>query len=122
MNYLLIQIFICLLIAGLIGLIIGWFLRGGCKKELRENDNIWDTKLKNTNNTWNDKVQGLMIGKKSMIEKSNRPWEKKIKNMEEKLKIAENKIRELNKNHPIPHTKAIKLIKASMPNNIPPSS
>lgn len=36
MSYLLAQIWLCLLIAGLIGLIIGWLLRGGCKNKVVE--------------------------------------------------------------------------------------
>ncbi len=43
MNYLLIQIVLCLLIAGLIGLVIGWFLRGMYKnKLLKKYDNTVD--------------------------------------------------------------------------------
>jgi len=46
MNYLLVEIFLCLLLAGVIGLVIGWFLRGGCKQELLQNTNIWIEKMK----------------------------------------------------------------------------
>jgi|GEM_PF-725263 len=41
MNYLLSQIWICLLLAALIGGIIGWILRGGCKKKLAAIDYDW---------------------------------------------------------------------------------
>jgi len=46
MNYLLLEIFLCLLLAGVIGLVIGWFLRGGCKKKLLDNNNLWIDKIK----------------------------------------------------------------------------
>lgn len=59
MSYLLMQIFICLLIAGLIGLLIGWLLRGGCKNELRDNDNNWNNKLDESNAAWKNKVHSL---------------------------------------------------------------
>lgn len=36
MNYLLVEILACLLIAGLIGAIIGWLLRGGCSKKIKD--------------------------------------------------------------------------------------
>ena len=60
MSYLLVQILVCLLIAGLIGLAIGWLLRGGCSGKLKENDNHWNEQL-------NHKVQGLMLEKKREV-------------------------------------------------------
>jgi len=60
MSYLLMQILICLLIAGLIGMIIGWLLRGGCKGVLKDNDTQWENKLLDTNNSWEQKIQGLL--------------------------------------------------------------
>ncbi|HID82619.1 MAG TPA: DUF4332 domain-containing protein [Chromatiales bacterium] len=41
MSYLLSQIWICLLLAALIGGIIGWFLRGGCRKKLEAVEADW---------------------------------------------------------------------------------
>jgi hypothetical protein len=35
-SYLLIEILACLLIAGLIGAVIGWLLRGGCNKKIKD--------------------------------------------------------------------------------------
>jgi predicted flap endonuclease-1-like 5' DNA nuclease len=60
MSYLLIQILVCLLIAGLIGLVIGWLLRGGCSGVLSDNDTSWGAKLDESNATWEDKVSGLV--------------------------------------------------------------
>ncbi len=45
MSYLLGQIFICLLIAGLIGAVIGWLLRGGCSKRIRDCEEEWKMKV-----------------------------------------------------------------------------
>jgi len=64
MSYLLVQILVCLLIAGLIGLIIGWLLRGGCSGKLEENDKHWNLQLDDKNNEWQNRVQGLMLEKK----------------------------------------------------------
>ena len=41
MSYLLSQIWICLLLAALIGGIIGWLLRGGCRKKLEAVETDW---------------------------------------------------------------------------------
>lgn len=41
MSYLLSQIWICLLLAALIGGVIGWFLRGGCRKKLEAVELDW---------------------------------------------------------------------------------
>ncbi len=71
MSYLLMQILVCLLIAGAIGLAIGWLLRGGCQNELLENDGIWETKLEETNGSWEGKIQGLMSDHGSEIERNN---------------------------------------------------
>ena len=72
MSYLLVQIFICLLIAGLIGLLIGWLLRGGCRNELVENDKYWDEKLNGNDAIWEHKIQTLLSEKKSENENINR--------------------------------------------------
>ena len=46
MSYLLAQILICLLIAGLIGFIIGWlWSRFGWRKKLVDNDELWESKI-----------------------------------------------------------------------------
>jgi len=50
MSYVFLKILLCLLLAGVIGLVIGWFFRGGCKKSLLENDNQWKDKMKSLTN------------------------------------------------------------------------
>jgi len=52
MSYLLMQIFVCLLIAGLIGMVIGWLLRGDHKKVLEERDQQWKHKINQLEQRW----------------------------------------------------------------------
>lgn len=72
MSYLLAQILICLLIAGIIGAIIGWLLRGGCNceeelqaKELELNERLaladaqWETKIQALEGDFNTQKQSL---------------------------------------------------------------
>jgi len=84
MNYLLIEILACLLIAGLIGVFIGWLLRGGCKNLLLENDNLWKNTLKDTNSSWENKIQGLMSKSRSTTESTNL----KILTLQDKLNVS----------------------------------
>ena len=61
MNYLIIQILLCLLVAGLIGLIIGWLIsKISYKKMLLNNDDIWYQKLTKDKSEWEKKVQGVI--------------------------------------------------------------
>jgi nucleotidyltransferase/DNA polymerase involved in DNA repair len=57
MSYLLAQILICLLIAGLIGAVIGWLLRGGCSSKLRDCEDEWKMKMGSLESEWNSKLQ-----------------------------------------------------------------
>ena len=57
MNYLLIQILLCLFIAGLIGLVIGWFLRGMYKNKLLHRYQESNINLNENNNRWSEKVE-----------------------------------------------------------------
>ncbi len=45
MSFLLAQILVCLLIAGLIGAIIGWFLRGNCSNAVKKCEEEWRLRL-----------------------------------------------------------------------------
>ncbi len=81
MSYLLAQILVCLLVAGLIGGIIGWLLRGGCKNKLRDNDEHWEERIKNTTSNWETKVKGLILDK-----------EKYTKNSEDKLFLMQERV------------------------------
>jgi gas vesicle protein len=56
MSYLLAQILVCLLIAGLIGAIIGWLLRGGCSRKLRDCEDEWKMRVSSLENEYNSKV------------------------------------------------------------------
>lgn len=60
MSYILAQILICLLIAGIIGAIIGWIMRGGCncEEELLAKDLELSEKLALANAQWEKKLQG----------------------------------------------------------------
>jgi predicted flap endonuclease-1-like 5' DNA nuclease len=85
------QILVCLLIAGLIGMIIGWLLRGNPKKLLEENDKQWENKIINTNNEWEQKVQGLLDEHNEAIQEADF----KIINFRETINRAKNKIAKL---------------------------
>lgn len=56
MSYLLLQILICLLIAGLIGVAIGWLLRGNCSKKLQEHEEECEMKMRAVEREWNTKL------------------------------------------------------------------
>jgi gas vesicle protein len=57
MSYLLAQILVCLFIAGLIGAVIGWLLRGGCSKKLRDCEDECKMKMGSLESEWNSKLQ-----------------------------------------------------------------
>ncbi len=54
MSYLLIEILACLLIAGLIGAVIGWLLRGGCNKKIKDCEEECRMKLNSLESTYSD--------------------------------------------------------------------
>ncbi len=56
MSYLLAQIVVCLLIAGLIGAVIGWFLRGGCSRKLRDCEDEWKMKMGSLESEYHSKL------------------------------------------------------------------
>lgn len=56
MSFLLLQIMVCLLIAALIGGVIGWYLRGGCDKQLQEQNEECEMKLRAVEREWNTKL------------------------------------------------------------------
>ena len=57
MSYLLAKILICLLLAGLLGVVIGWLLRGGCSKRVRDCEDEWKMKMGSLESEWNSKLQ-----------------------------------------------------------------
>jgi predicted flap endonuclease-1-like 5' DNA nuclease len=50
------QILLCLLIAGLIGALIGWLLRGGCSKKIKLIEEEHEMKLREVEREWNTKL------------------------------------------------------------------
>ncbi len=54
MSYLLIEILVCLLIAGLIGAVIGWLLRGGCDKKIKDCEEECRMKLNSLESNYNN--------------------------------------------------------------------
>ena len=59
MNYLIVEILGCLVIAGIIGMVLGWFLRGGCRKKLKHNTLDWQEKLRIDNLAAKNKISLL---------------------------------------------------------------
>ncbi len=57
MSFILGQILVCLLIAGLIGAILGWLLRGGCSSKLRDCEDECKMKLGSLESEYNSKLQ-----------------------------------------------------------------
>ncbi len=57
MSYLLVQILLCLLIAGIIGAIIGWLLRGDCDTKIQECEKKWQRKMDELEANWSGKYQ-----------------------------------------------------------------
>ena len=61
MSYLVMQILLCLLIAAIIGFIIGWLFKNfRCSNELEESKLHWQGKLDEANSTWKTKMQGII--------------------------------------------------------------
>ncbi len=54
MSYLLIEILACLLLAGLIGAVIGWLLRGGCNKKISDCEEECRMKLNSLESSYNN--------------------------------------------------------------------
>ncbi len=96
MSYLLAQILICLLIAGLIGALVGWLLRGGCGRKLSENDEQWNLRLKALESEWESELDGISKDYDAKIssadgeikslkrdhESKNDEWSLKLKNQD----------------------------------------
>ena len=57
MSFILGQMLLCLLIAGLIGAIIGWLMRGSCSKKLRDCQDEWKMKMGSLESEYHTKLQ-----------------------------------------------------------------
>jgi len=98
MNYLLIQILVYLLIASLIGLVIGWLLRGGCTSKLLDKNKDWEEKLNANEITWKKQVQTLISEKendKKRMNHARKELKDKFVSLETRYKELENRNRHL---------------------------
>ena len=62
MDYLISQIWLCLAIAAILGGIIGWLLRGGCRKKLLDIESSWQDRyalIENENNVLTHQVKDI---------------------------------------------------------------
>jgi len=57
MSSLLINMGLCLLAAGVVGLVAGWLLRGGCHERIDENNELWERRLTNSGDEWENKLR-----------------------------------------------------------------
>lgn len=78
MSYLLAQILVCLIIAGLIGAVIGWLLRGGCSNKLKECEEEWKMKMGSLESEWNSKLQRESKGEKALQAQALAEHEKRV--------------------------------------------
>ncbi len=94
MSSLLGDIFICLLIAGFVGLVIGWFIgQLSYKEKLNSLKNEFKLKLNKNNDTWEAKIEKItaeytikLNEEKNSIELEKEKFNKRIKELIEKNK------------------------------------
>jgi predicted flap endonuclease-1-like 5' DNA nuclease len=96
MSYLLAQILVCLLIAGLIGAIIGWLLRGGCKNKLRELSDKWSTRYDTEKAIWQGKIDSAEAHVEKSVELNDSEWDMRLRDLES---TWENKVQALVENY-----------------------
>jgi len=65
MSYILAQILVCLLIAGLIGAVIGWFLRGNCTNAIKKCEEEWKQRVGALESNYNSKLNNYIESKES---------------------------------------------------------
>jgi len=82
MSYLLAQILVCLLVAGVIGGLIGWWLRGGCKKKLRSIENEWSAKYDTDRAIWQGKIDAAEEHIQRSLHKNNSEWDVRLRDAE----------------------------------------
>ena len=101
MNYLLIKILLCLLIAGFIGLVIGWLLRGWYRNKhlekhqesilnLNENNDRWSKRIEMEKNKHADTIKHL---NQELIEVKKKLLTAEIKNRSSQTIKEQTKIR-----------------------------
>ncbi len=87
MSYLIVQILLCLLVAGLIGLVIGWLIsKIGYKKMLLKNDDVWYKKLTDDKNEFEKKFQVVTREHETQINNEKQ----KLFHLKEQLQHTEN--------------------------------
>ncbi len=85
MSYLLFQILICLLIAGVIGFFIGLlFSSDRCKKKLLNSDKIWEIRLDDTKKIWHNKLESANDKSSNNLNIANQ----EILNLKKQLAVA----------------------------------
>ncbi len=86
MSYLLIEILACLLIAGLIGAVIGWLLRGGCDKKIKDCEEECRMKLNSLESTYNnvDETDDYQMKFENEAKKVNKTYQE-INDIEEDI-------------------------------------
>lgn len=57
MSFLVMQILLCLLVAGILGAILGWYMRGGCSKILKDCEEEWEAKVCSLEEDWTAQLQ-----------------------------------------------------------------
>ena len=82
MGYILAEILACLLLAGLIGAILGWWLRGGNKKEIA----LLKEKLEICEKESQSKIEQITQKYEQKIQVEHDLWNKKIKDLEKRYK------------------------------------
>ena len=92
MSFLLAQILLCLLIAGLIGALIGWLLRGGCKAKIDKLKDQWDKHYNSEKDIWQGKIseyesrlnalKGDLSQKETLLAKKDEEFNLKIKELQ----------------------------------------
>ncbi len=82
MIYLLTQIALCLLAAGLIGALIGWWLRGGCKKKILESERRWSEKYESDRAIWQERVENVKSHMQKSISQNSSEWSTKLNDLE----------------------------------------
>jgi len=56
MSFILLQMLSCLLLAGLVGAVIGWFFRGGCDNKIKLLNEECEEKIRDVERDWNTKL------------------------------------------------------------------
>jgi len=82
MSYILAQIFVCLLIAGLIGLMIGWLLaKTSYAKKAKELEELWRVKVVDIKEACEDEIKALSLEHQKNLEEYHSKYQDKEKSL-----------------------------------------